>query len=67
MRQAFPTDVWIKRIVEHLYFSGEDLKTQEIREFGIDRFGDFAGYVQLYLFHYARKSGLMDNLNTKKG
>jgi len=66
MSQAFPTDVWIKRIVEHLYFPGEDLKTQKVREFGIDRFGDFAGYVQLYLFHYARKSGLMDNLNKKK-
>jgi len=66
MRRAFPTDVWIKRIVEHLYFSGEDLKTQKVREFGMDRFGDFAGYVQLYLFHYARKSGLMNNLNKKK-
>jgi len=66
MGQAFPTDVWIKRIVEHLYFPGEELKPQKVREIGIELFGDYAGYVQLYLFHYARKSGLMDNLKTKK-
>ena len=28
----------------------------------MDEFGDYAGYVQLYLFHYARKSGLMNKL-----
>ena len=60
--QAFPTDVWIKRIVSHLYFDGKDIKVDKIREFGMDEFGSYAGYVQLYMFHYARKSGLMDEL-----
>ncbi|MEG3225042.1 MAG: DNA lyase [Methanobacteriales archaeon Met13] len=64
--EAFPTDVWIKRIIEHLYFPGEDLKPPEIREFGMETFGQYAGYVQLYLFHYARKSGLLDSLQKKK-
>ena len=65
MQEAFPVDVWIKRIVEHLYFPGEELKPQEVREFGMERYGDWAGYVQLYLFHYARKFGLLESLRKK--
>lgn len=65
MGEAFPVDVWIKRIIEHLYFPHEELKPQEAREFGMKKFGDYAGYVQLYLFHYARKSGLLESLRKK--
>jgi len=65
MGQAFPVDVWIKRIIEHLYFPSQDLKPQEVRAFGMEQFGDYAGFVQLYLFHYARKSGLLDELNKR--
>ena len=61
-REAFPSDVWIKRIVSHLYFDGKDISVSKVREFGMEEFGDNAGYVQLYLFHYARMSGLMDKL-----
>ena len=61
-REAFPSDVWIKRIVSHLYFDGKDISVAKVREFGMEEFGDYAGYVQLYLFHYARKSGLMIEL-----
>lgn len=61
-REAFPSDVWIKRIVSHLYFSDKDISIDKVREFGMDKFGKHAGYVQLYLFHYARKSGLMNKL-----
>ena len=64
-KEAFPSDVWIKRIVSHLYFGGEDISADKVREFGIERFGDYAGYAQLYLFHYARKSGLMDKIKNK--
>lgn len=62
-REAFPTDVWIKRIVSYLYFDGKNISVKKVRDFGIETFGDYAGYVQLYLFHYARKSGLMQKLN----
>jgi len=65
MGEAFPVDVWIKRIIEHLYFHGEELKPQNVREFGMERYGEWAGYVQLYLFHYARKSGLLESLRKK--
>ena len=61
-REAFPSDVWIKRIVSYLYFDKKDIKVEKVREFGMEEFGDYAGYVQLYMFHYARKSGLMERL-----
>ena len=61
-REAFPSDVWIKRIVSHLYFDGKDISVSKVREFGMEEFGENAGYVQLYMFHYARRSGLMEKL-----
>lgn len=61
-KEAFPSDVWIKRIVSYLFFDNEDISVPKVREFGMEEFGEYAGYVQLYLFHYARKSGLMDKL-----
>jgi len=60
--EAFPSDVWIKRIVSHLYFDDKDISVAKVREFGMERFENYAGYVQLYLFHYARKSGLMNKI-----
>ena len=61
-KEAFPSDVWIKRIVSHLYFDGKDISVAKVREFGMEEFGENAGYVQLYMFHYARMSGLMQKL-----
>ncbi len=61
-KEAFPSDVWIKRIVSYLYFDGKDISVSKVRDFGMEKFGDYAGYVQLYLFHYARMSGLMEKL-----
>lgn len=61
-KEAFPSDVWIKRIISYLYFDNEDISVSKVREFGIENFKENAGYVQLYLFHYARKSGLMKKL-----
>lgn len=61
-KEAFPSDVWIKRIVSYLYFDGKDISVSKVRDFGMEEFGEYAGYVQLYMFHYARKSGLMGKL-----
>ena len=61
-KEAFPSDVWIKRIVSQLYFDEKEISADNTRDFGIEHFGDYAGYAQLYLFHYARKSGLMDRI-----
>ncbi|HAI86618.1 MAG TPA: 8-oxoguanine DNA glycosylase [Firmicutes bacterium] len=52
--EAFPVDVWIERVVRHLYFGGEKTSQRDIREWAEDKFGDLAGYAQEYLFAYAR-------------
>ncbi len=52
-RDAFPIDVWIKRIMEKLYF-GEETDKKEIALFAKERFGEYGGYAQQYLFYYAR-------------
>jgi len=56
-RDAFPVDVWIKRIVEHLYFK-EQTTPQKIQAFANEKFGINAGYAQQYLFYYARELNL---------
>jgi N-glycosylase/DNA lyase len=65
MEEAFPVDIWIKRIICELYFNGKEVSVPKIRLFGIEQFGEYAGYVQLYLFHYARKSGLLEKLRPR--
>lgn len=34
--------------------------------FAQDKFGDYSGYIQLYLFNYARLSGLTEKLKANK-
>lgn len=55
--EALPIDVWIKRIMEYVYF-GRRASIREIREFGASYFGEHIGYAQQYLFHYAQTFGL---------
>jgi N-glycosylase/DNA lyase len=58
--QAFPVDVWVKRVMEYFYTS-PDMNLRKIREFGMDKFGEFAGIAQQYLFYYARDKGVGNN------
>ncbi|MCX7748275.1 MAG: 8-oxoguanine DNA glycosylase [Clostridia bacterium] len=51
---VFPTDVWVKRVVEELYF-GREVSFKEIQEFAKSYFGPLAGFAQQYLFFYARE------------
>ena len=51
--EALPVDVWIKRIFEQIYLR-KRATPREIREFARDYFGEFVGYAQQYLFHYAQ-------------
>lgn len=53
-RSAFPVDVWIKRIMEEMYF-GCDTDKKVIEQFAVDKFGKWGGYAQQYLFMYARE------------
>lgn len=52
--EAFPVDVWIKRVVEDFYFRGKRLTPKRVRRFAQEHFGRYAGVAQQYLFHYAR-------------
>lgn len=54
---VFPVDVWMKRIMEHMYF-GQDTKKEIIEKFAMDRYGEYAGFAQQYLFYYGREQGL---------
>jgi len=49
---SFPVDVWMKRIMEKLYFKRE-CSIQEISEYASKTFGNYSGYAQQYLFYYA--------------
>jgi N-glycosylase/DNA lyase len=63
--EAFPVDVWIKRIVTTYYThlipptrlhlnDEQSLKNRQISEFGRQYFGRYAGYAQEYLYSYYR-------------
>lgn len=52
--EAFPADVWIKRVLEKLYgFKGTDKQTVA---FALEKFGKNAGFAQQYLFFWAREN-----------
>ncbi|MDI6702612.1 DNA glycosylase [Methanothermobacter wolfeii] len=59
--EAFPVDVWVRRIMNYIY-PERNFRDGELREFAWSRFGEMAGYVQLYLFNHARRSGLLEKL-----
>jgi N-glycosylase/DNA lyase len=66
--EAFPVDVWMKRIVQEYYtdyfdasfvkrISAKSLSSKDynrINSFARDYFGKYAGYAQEYLFHFVR-------------
>lgn len=64
--EAYPVDVWINRITTYLYFKGQKPSNKKIMNFAKEQFGEYAGYIQLYLFNYARLSGLTEKLKPKK-
>lgn len=51
--EAFPIDVWVKRVMSHYYFGGAEPDC-DLMEFAKEKFGDFAGFAQQYLFYHAR-------------
>lgn len=57
-RNAFPVDVWIKRVMEVLYFEGKDIKKEEIQKYGEEKYGILGGYAQQYLFYYGRSNNV---------
>ncbi|WHH57545.1 DNA glycosylase [Petroclostridium sp. X23] len=51
---VFPTDVWIRRVMEFFYVQ-EDASIGHVQTYSNEQFGDFAGFAQQYLFYYARE------------
>jgi len=52
---AFPVDVWIKRVMEHFYFDDKQ-KISNVQAFAKEKFGELGGFAQQYLFYYAREN-----------
>ena len=48
--EAFPIDVWVKRVVERAYFNGRKRSIRQIHDFSAERWGKYRGYAQQYIF-----------------
>ena len=48
---VFPKDVWIKKILHNLY----NVEAKDFDLFIKNKFGDFGGFAQQYLFYYGRE------------
>jgi N-glycosylase/DNA lyase len=53
-QDAFPADVWILKVLRHLYFPRRKPSPARLQHFLDTHFGPNAGYAQQYLFHHAR-------------
>lgn len=56
--EAAPVDVWIHRIASKLYFKRKKVSRLRTARFLRERYREWAGYAQLYLFDYARRTGI---------
>ncbi len=54
--EAFPMDTWIKKGLQKIYFEGKKTGEKGMEEFVFNHFGPYAGYAQLYLFHFWRNN-----------
>ena len=52
--EAFPIDTWIKKGLQKVYFGRRRVGEKEMEEFVSNHFGPYAGYAQLYLYHFWR-------------
>lgn len=52
-RNAFPIDIWVKRVMETIYF-GKDTSKNDIASLAEKLYGEYGGYAQQYLFYYGR-------------
>lgn len=51
---SFPVDVWVKRVMQEFY-NAQEMSLPKMRKYGMDLFGDDAGFAQQYLFYYVRE------------
>lgn len=56
---AFPIDVWVRRVMKELYFPEEDEKSlnkRKIQELAYKKYKNLAGIAQQYLFYWKREA-----------
>lgn len=57
--EAFPIDVWVRRVMNELYIKNEDetkVNKKQIEKIAYEKFGDLAGLAQQYLFYWKREA-----------
>ena len=54
--EAFPVDVWVKRVMNELYIHKENITNKEIQEIAYQKFGELRGLAQQYLFYWRREA-----------
>ena len=56
--EAFPIDVWVKRVMNELYIHKEEgeVNNKEIQKIAYEKFGTLAGLAQQYLFYWKREA-----------
>ena len=57
--EAFPIDVWVRRVMNELYIKNEDeakVNKKEIEKIAHEKFGALAGLAQQYLFYWKREA-----------
>ena len=54
---AFPVDVWVKRVMSNYYFGGKEPGC-DLYEFAKKKFSPYGGFAQQYLFYHARENKL---------
>ena len=55
--EAFPIDVWVRRVMNELYIQNPDetkVSKKQIEEIAYSKFGNLAGLAQQYLFYWKR-------------
>lgn len=54
--QAFPVDTWIVKILKEQYFPEIAANPSKLATAARKKFGEYGGYAQQYLYHYARNN-----------
>ena len=57
--EAFPIDVWVRRVMNDLYIKNEDetkVSKKQIEKIAKEKFGNLAGLAQQYLFYWRREA-----------
>ena len=57
--EAFPIDVWVRRVINELYIKNENeekVNKKELEQIAKAKYGNLAGIAQQYLFYWKREA-----------